>query len=440
MKPLLRLIILGVFFARPAMAQSQPAKQPITVDEAIKAAVQHNETLKQAALDEEIASVRYKQTEAFYLPQAGLSARYTGTNNPLNAFGLKLQQKGITAADFNPSLLNDPGARGDFSTLLEVRQPIFNADLNYQRKAAAGQLDMIRLQSKRSQEYIAYATQMAFLQLQMSLRAEKVIREALITAKAILKKSEDYFNQGVIQKSDLLNAQVFVSNTETSIETAKSNIEAASDQLSLLMGKPTGIIYMVNDEIKPVANTDTLTLTDNRADFAAMNKGMQVYDLMIKSAKKSYLPRLNAFANYQLNDKQVMGFGAGAWLAGVQLSWDIFKGNQTKNQIAVLHLEKQKLGSQLQQQKEDARSGINQAKRKLNESIFRLRQETTAGAQAAEALRVLQNRYDQGLATTSDVLVAQTQLSRQQLNYVQALFEQNTAALTLQFLTKTDQP
>ena len=206
------------------------------------------------------------------------------------------------------------------------------------------------------------------------------------------------------------------------------------------MGRSTGVVYTVNDDIKPVTDNDSLKLTDTRSDFAAMNKGLQVYDLMIKSAKKSYLPRLNAFANYQLNDKQVMGFGAGAWLAGVQLSWDIFKGNQTKHQISILNLEKQKLGSQLQQQKEEAQSGINQAKRKLNECKFRIRQETTAGAPAAEALRVLQNRYDQGLATTSDILIAQSQLSRQQLNYVQALFEQNTAALTLRFLTKTDQP
>ena len=436
----MRLIIWGIFFALPFTGQGQEAKQPLTAEEAVKAAIQHNESLKQASLDEGIAQLRYKQTEAIYMPQAGLSARYTGTNNPLNAFGLKLQQKGITAADFNPSLLNDPGTRGDFTTLLEIRQPIFNADLNYQRKAAAGQVEMIKFQSKRSEEYISYETQLAFLQLQMAIRAEKVIRESLQTAKAILKKSEDYFNQGVIQKSDLLNAQVFLSNTETSLESAKSNIEAASDHLSLLMGRPTGVVYTVNDDIKPVTDNDSLKLTDTRSDFAAMNKGLQVYDLMIKSAKKSYLPRLNAFANYQLNDKQVMGFGAGAWLAGVQLSWDIFKGNQTKHQISILNLEKQKLGSQLQQQKEEAQSGINQAKRKLNECKFRIRQETTAGAQAAEALRVLQNRYDQGLATTSDILIAQSQLSRQQLNYVQALFEQNTAALTLRFLTKTDQP
>ncbi len=436
----MRLIICGIIIAWPGLVQAQDAKQPLTSEEAVKAAIQHNESLKQATIDEGIAQLRYKQTEAIYMPQAGLSARYTGTNNPLNAFGLKLQQKGITAADFNPSLLNDPGSRGDFTTLLEIRQPIFNADLNYQRKAAAGQVEMIKLQSKRSSEYISYEAQLAFLQLQMAIRAEKVIREALQTAKAVLKKSEDYFNQGIIQKSDLLNAQVFLSNTETSLESAKSNIEAASDQLSLLMGRTTGVVYSVNDDIKPVTDNDSLKLTDARSDFAAMNKGLQVYDLMIKSAKKSYLPRLNAFANYQLNDKQVMGFSAGAWLAGVQLSWDIFKGNQTKHQISILNLEKQKLGSQLQQQKEEAQSGINQAKRKLNECKFRIRQETTAGAQAAEALRVLQNRYDQGLATTSDILIAQSQLSRQQLNYVQALFEQNTAALTLRFLTKTDQP
>jgi len=169
-----------------------------------------------------------------------------------------------------------------------------------------------------------------------------------------------------------------------------------------------------------------------------MEKAMEGYDLMIKSSQKSYLPRLNAFGSYQLNDSRMLGFGAGAYLVGIQLSWDIFKGNRTKNTIALQNLEKKKIAQQLEQEKNKGQSAISQAKRKLDESSYLVKQQTLAIEQSDEALRVLQNRYAQGLVTTNDVLMSQTQLSQQKLNYAQAIFEYNLSVLYLQFLTATN--
>jgi outer membrane protein TolC len=64
-----------------------------------------------------------------------------------------------------------------------------------------------------------------------------------------------------------------------------------------------------------------------------------------------------------------------------------------------------------------------------------MKQQQLAVDQATEALRVLQNRYMQGLVKTTDVLMAQTQLSQQRTAYVQAVFNYNLAAASLQFLT-----
>lgn len=55
-----------------------------------------------------------KQTEAIHLPQVSLSYTALVTDNPLNAFGVKLQkQSKITANDFNSALLNNPAAASD---------------------------------------------------------------------------------------------------------------------------------------------------------------------------------------------------------------------------------------------------------------------------------------------------------------------------------------
>jgi outer membrane protein TolC len=56
-------------------------------------------------------------------------------------------------------------------------------------------------------------------------------------------------------------------------------------------------------------------------------------------------------------------------------------------------------------------------------------------SQTAEALRIIQNRYDQGLATTNDVLQAQSLMAQQRLLQAQAIYQYNTTAAYQLFLT-----
>ena len=69
------------------------------------------------------------------------------------------------------------------------------------------------------------------------------------------------------------------------------------------------------------------------------------------------------------------------------------------------------------------------------EATFKIMQQAEATDQATEALRILQNSYEQGLVTTTEVLQAQTQLSQQKLASAQAMFERNNAWICIEFLT-----
>jgi outer membrane protein TolC len=414
---------------------SQDSAKHLSLQEAITASTSNNNAIKLSALDEQIARAKFRQTDAILLPQANVSYTASTTNSPLNAFGFRLQQRSITAADFNPKLLNNPSATSDFSAKFELQQPLLNVDMLYQRKAAAKQVEVYKLLSERTKEYLCLETEKAYLQLQMAYDENKVLNEALATAKAVYKTSNDYYNQGLIQKSDLLNAELHVMNIETQVKNSQSGIHDASDMLSILMGRPVGVVYIVDSIGITTVTIDSTDLFNERSDFKALQKGMQSYDMMIKSSKMSYLPRLNAFATWQSNDKSMLGFNANAYFAGIQLSWNIFNGNRTKNTISQQRLEKEKIAKQLDQQKSEAQLQINHARRQLSDATFFMKQQQLAVEQASEALRVLQNRYTQGLVKTTDVLMAQTQLSQQKIGYVHAVFNYNLAAASLQFLT-----
>ena len=437
-KFLLSLSLL-LFFMLMEKVSAQDSTRFLSLSDAIANSLQNNQSVQLAQQDEKIANAKYNQTQAIYLPQVGFSYTAMSTNNPLNAFGFKLQQKSITMNDFNPDLLNHPNGTPDFTTKLDVMQPIINMDMWYQKKAAAKQTEIYQFQTERTKEYIRFEVQKAYLQLAFAYDAMKVLEDANKTSKAVNKFAADHFEQGLIQKSDVLNTEVHIKMVESNLAKANSNIRNASDYLSFLMHLPTGVIYKVNE---PGAGNSTgadnsMKLTDSRSDFLAMQKAIEASDYAIASSKKSYLPRLNAFGSYQLNDSRMLGFGANAYLAGLQLSWDIFSGNKTKNTIITQTLERNKLKDQLTQQKNQSQVELNKALRDLNDANFEVKQQEKSIEQASEALRILQNRYEQGLTNTTDLLMASTQLSQQQLLKAQALLTSNITKAYIQFLTSS---
>ncbi len=431
------LVLLLVF----SRAFSQQVPEHLTTNQAIAVAMANNRELRLAVLDEKIAAARYKETEAVFLPQAGISYTAITTNNPLNAFGFKLQQQSISSADFNPDLLNHPNGTADFMARLDVQQPLVNIDQYYMRKGAARQLEAYQYKNQRTKEWLVFEVQKAYMQLQLAYGTVKVWEDALQTANALYRFTNDRVEQGLLSKPDALNIKVLVAGTESNFAEARSNVQNASDYLGLLMGKPLGIIYAVAsdstaDRELPVADT---VLPAGRADFAALQKGIEASDLAIRSRKFSALPRLNAFGAYQLNDSRALVFGANAWLAGIQLSWDLFKGNSIRNKTTTQLLERDKLANELSLLRQQSHLELDKTNRQLADAGYKIQQQKAAITSAAESLRILEDRYEQGLTNSTDVLTAQNQLAQQRLGLEQAVFQQQVTIAWIHYLTTSSE-
>jgi outer membrane protein TolC len=431
------LWLLFLSFAGTLTAQSKQTF--LSLKSAIDSALANNKDLQLAGLDEKIAASRFKQTDAVFLPQVDLSYSAITTNNPLNAFGFKLQQQTVKQADFNTDVLNHPGNTSDFSTKAQLQQPILNLDLLYMRKAAAKETETYQLKTQRTREFIAFEVEKGYLQLQLQHEEVKVLKDALVYARSVYDFTNNRVEQGLFQKSDALNVKVQVSSFETKLAEAESNVKNASDYLSLLMGTPYANIYTTDSSAPAItahSPGDTL-VPGSRADIAAMQTAIDASELMIQSTRKSYLPKVNAFATYQLNDAAALGFSASSYLAGVQMSWSIFKGNSVKNKIATQRLEKTRLREQLDQVHQQSQLELNKTWRQLEDAKFQISRQQTAVQNAEEALRILKDRYEQGLTNSTDVLLAQTQLAQQKLGLSQAVYNHNVTFYYLQFLTTT---
>ncbi|MNS08018.1 Outer membrane efflux protein [compost metagenome] len=398
-----------------------------------------NLQIKMANQDFVSAQADYRQSNSLFLPNISASHTAISTTNPLMAFGSKLNQEILTASDFNPALLNDPASTQNYATKIEVLQPLINIDGLYGRQAARAKMDAFQLQTERTKEYLELEVNKAFMQLQLGYQAVKVLEKANTTADANLKLVENYFKQGILQKTDLLSVQVRVNEIKNQLQYAKSNVQNSSDYLAFLLNEDnTNKVYKPLEELENaiVIESAITTLSPNRKDILAMDKSSEAYQKMLQSSKMTFLPRLNAFGSYELYDDTLFGTDAQGYLVGAKLSWDLFDGYKSIGKMEKAKADFQKSEIENQQYKAQSQLDLNKANRQLKDAENKVNLAKLALEQSQEAYRIRSNRFKQGLEKTTDLLQSETQMSQKELEFLQAVFEYNFTQEYLQFLTK----
>jgi outer membrane protein TolC len=383
------------------------------------------------------AKADYRQTNAIFLPNISVAHTAIATTNPLMAFGSKLNQEIVTQADFNPDLLNDPGQIKNFATVFEFQQPLINTEGFYQRKAAKYKMEAMALQINRVKDYLDFEVENAYMQLQLAYKTVTVLEKALQVAEVNLELAQNSFDQGYLQRLDVLLVEVRVSEIKNQLQTAKSYVKNASNYLSFLMNDESDGVFRPTDSlsVNDVLLEDADEVTENRADIKAMQMVTDAKETLYKSDKMTFLPTLNAFGSYQLYDNNLFQFGADGYLFGAELKWNILEGTKrfSKTKKAKASLEKSKL--EYQQYVSKSKLELNKTKRMLEDASNKIVLSQLAVEQSKEALRIRTNRFKEGLEKTTDLLMAETQFAQKQLEYYQTIFEYNSTKAYLKFLT-----
>src|SRR3990170_1346415 len=121
----MRRVMLLLILAMPAAAAAQgPA--PLTLDEAVRLALERNPSMHAARAASDEAAARVTQARAGYLPRVDVMEGWQRSNQPVFVFGSLLGQRRFTAADFALGALNHPSALSNHRTAIFVEQPLFD--------------------------------------------------------------------------------------------------------------------------------------------------------------------------------------------------------------------------------------------------------------------------------------------------------------------------
>lgn len=432
------LFLWTCFFTTLFSSYGQDTLQ-ITKNDVLGKINNQNLQVKIAEKQFQSAKADYNQSNALFLPNITASHTAMATTNPLMAFGSKLNQEILTMADFNPALLNDPAYTRNFATKIEVQQPLINIDGLFERKAAKAKMQAYELQTERTKEYLQLEVSKAYMQLQLAYKAVKVLEKANQTAQGNLKMVENYYTNGMLQKTDLLNVHVRVGEIVNQLQYAKSNVQNASDYLKFLLNEePKNSIYKPSEELANTIEVSTLTesFSSSRKDIQAMEKSAEAYQKMYQSAKFNFLPRLNAFGSYELYDREIFKGTANGYLIGAQLSWNVFDGFKSIGKMQKAKADFSKATFEKEQYIAQSQLELSKTNRQIKDAENKVNLSKLAFEQTQEAYRIRENRFKQGLEKTTDLLMSETLMAQKELEHLQAIFEYNFTKQYQQFLLK----
>ncbi|MBF0118718.1 MAG: TolC family protein [Desulfobacterales bacterium] len=410
---------------------------PLSIEQAVEISIKQNPKIIQASHQLKASYEKISQTKSSYYPQVNITESINMTTNPMWAFGTKLNQENIQGTDFDPAKLNDPETSKNINSTLSVALPIFDSGqtLHNVRQAKLGEKISSLLIEKTKQQVIA-DTIIAYENLLLAYENLSALKSAIITSNAHLKIVNSRFKNGLSVKSDLLRANVRICSLDQLFLQTESQIEILKSVLNSSMGIPIDTSFELTSrlELKKTINESLEKLSEiglsNRAELKQIEYQIKIAKEEFSKAKALHLPYVNLFGNYEINTKDLSG-SANNYNIGAMMTINLFTGNR----ISSKEREAKELFNEIEVKKKELTQGIlveiKQAYLSAQSAYKRVCAAKNSIKEAEEALRIVKNRYEEGISNIVDLLDAESTLHKVQTDNLATIHDYNVAFVKL---------
>ena len=404
----------------PAGAENLEA--PLTIQGCIRIALERNLAIKSAEEEIRASLDRRWQAGAEMLPK--FSAQYSGTR-------FNEDRSILTGTDF---------ATSDKLYELQgiVDQPIFRGGyLLYSYQITGLQTDSSYIRKEITRQDLIFLVYNAYFNILKAYKLRDVAEQAVKALEGHRNVAREFYNVGMIPKNDLLKSEVELANAVQDLTRASNNVEVAESTLNTILRQPLNTPLNLKDklEYKPVPydldEASSIGLKERpeiqNADISISisNKGVQV-------AKSGYFPKVSITYNYNKIGEKLAADDDESWSIIASAKWSFFEWGKVWKQVD----EAERVVNQAQNNKEQV---IDNIKLEVKEAFLKLKEAEKnivvaqkSIEQAEEGFRISQERYKEQVATSIEVLDAQTLLTQARTNYFNALSDYNLAKARLE--------
>lgn len=426
----------------PGVRSQEAAPGPLSLDGAIAEALAGNAELRMAGSRTAMAEAAVGEGSAVYWPRLDFESGFVRSNDPVFAFGTKLRQGTFGPEDLDIGTLNEPDPVNDWVNRLTLQWKVFSPTDWTARGAASREAESARWSEVRMREVTTLRTEVLYREAQRAAAQHAAALEAEEAAAANRDAFYRRVEEGVLTRADLLQAEAEHASAVARRVEAERAEEESRRNLAVYLGRGGESPPVLADtlRIEPVARTgspDHEVRFDpaSRADLRALSSARYAAEAQSKRAGRSYLPEIGVFANYGIHAAEAFQKDGDNWTVGVGLKWNLFSGfGRSKNKQradAARALADTRYDQALREagaELASARASLGAAERAVEATI------TAAGAAEAGA-ELMRRRFEEGLATASDLLQAEYRRAEAESRAIDARAALHMADARLRFVT-----
>ncbi|NML70567.1 TolC family protein [Chryseobacterium sp. RP-3-3] len=380
-------------------------KKQLTLDEAVQLGIQNSKSLKIDTAKIEEATADLLEAKNRQLPELKVSGSYMYL--PIKpTVDLKLSSvSGAGAAS--------PEVHQVAYGSVNLSVPVYNGGrIKYGIQSAKYLVEASKLSTENDKIAIAYNVAQAYNNLFKANQSIKVLEENLTASQ---KRDETFLkleNNGVIARNDRLKANLQTSNIELQLLEAKNNYNIASINMDLLLGIPETTEIEVDqnyiDEGSEVKAVDYYIneAKENRKDLQALAQQRKAAELGSKSAKAENLPSIAFTGGYVAADIPKFLTVYNAVNVGVGISYNLSNIWKENSSLKQSQAREKQLAATDELLNDNIKLDVNREYQNTDYSKKRIAVYEKAAEQANENYRITKNKYDNGLATMTELLDA----------------------------------
>ncbi|MDI6741270.1 MAG: TolC family protein [Smithella sp.] len=407
------------------------AQSALTLDESIDIALKNSSLITIAKEGSKSATAQKKEAFTGFLPKLSTSYSYT-----------RLNEEPFVLLPFPPGEILT-GTKDNYNWNIEAKQPLFTGGgilANYQASSIGESI--AHLEETARYQDVVQDVKIAYFNILKAQRISDVAQQSVEMLKAHRDVADNYFNVGMIPKNDLLRAEVELANGKQALIRTKNAVQLAESRFNTILKReiltPVEIVDVLNYEPFDKSFEECLNIArQTRPELKISSLQSQQAGKMVRAAQSEFFPYVSLVGNYTRfgDDPSVSGSDykdMESWQVMAVASWNFWEWGKTKFRVDASRARENMAMEASRELNDRVALEIKNAFLMLQEAESQIAVSQKLIEQAEENFRISEERYKESVATSTEVLEAQTLLTKAKSEYANALGDFNINYARLQ--------
>lgn len=427
----------------------------LSLEQSLELLHQENKSLKIAGKEVEWARSEHQKLNSFWYPSVTAAGAFVHMSNPIEVRqslskytepAKEFVQNYIPDNELIVSILDKIG-QGTF-TLPLISQNITSIDANVTWPVFTGGKRIYASKIGKTMVHIAEVNRNQVDASQQTLLVESYF--GLRLGQSVVHVREEVYNSlrthydqavkleqnGMINRAERLFAQVSMDEAKRELETARTDLAVAQQAFKSLVNMDkeqevrTTTPLFINEAI-PTAQYFKEQVSANNYLISQLDLRRNIAENQLKIGRSAYMPNIALFGKQTLYADGLDKYLLPRTMIGVGFTWNLFDGLNREKTIRQAKITGQSLELGKEKAITELEVGIDKFYSQLQNALNNVTALNTTIEMSRELVRIRQKSFQEGMATSTEVVDAEVMLAKVKTAFLLAYYQYDVALINL---------